>query len=214
MNHQWLMLRPASHTEFPCQLAPMQGGPRVTRQSVSEKHSKRLGSGLAGVMAAWLVPVFLLMSAGPGSAQSGCSATPLTEPHRRLIVCTGNFRMEIEPSVLARVVPRDGNFAPRAMLIENGGALIEEAPGSARTQIRTPHAIAAVRGTVYVVDVTATQTSVFVVEGQVRVRRTGFLGSAVRLGPNQGVDVSGRGPLEVKNWSTERITKLMARFGR
>jgi ferric-dicitrate binding protein FerR (iron transport regulator) len=70
-----------------------------------------------------------------------------------------------------------------------------------------------VRGTKWAVDVQGGKTSVFVVRGQVGVRRPAN-SAAVVLGSGQGVDVApGGGTLEVKRWKPARVTALMARLG-
>ncbi|MEM9105955.1 MAG: FecR domain-containing protein, partial [Pseudomonadota bacterium] len=91
--------------------------------------------------------------------------------------------------------------------------LIEVAPDSGDFQIQTPHAIAAVRGTVYVVDVSADQTDVFVVEGEVSVSRADG-SDPVELTAGLGVDVLPGEPLVVRQWPEERVRNLLARFGR
>jgi FecR protein len=97
----------------------------------------------------------------------------------------------------------------------SGKALLIEVPpksGGNKFQVITPQAIAAVRGTKWVVDVAADKTSVFVVRGRVGVgRRTGS--HSVTLRPGEGVDVEPGGPLTVKRWAPARVSALMARLG-
>jgi ferric-dicitrate binding protein FerR (iron transport regulator) len=131
-----------------------------------------------------------------------------------LLDCGGGLKIELEPSVRIKVFMRSGDAPPRALKLEGGGALIDVVPGSKQTQIRTPHAIAAVRGTVYAVDVSREVTSVFVVRGIVEVRKANGSDASVRLGPGQGVDVSAETPLKVATWPTDRAARLLARFGR
>jgi len=76
----------------------------------------------------------------------------------------------------------------------------------------TPQAIAAVRGTKWAVDAEGAKTSIFVVEGRVRVARPAGRGSVV-LGAGDGVDVEPSGDLIVKRWPPARVTALMARLG-
>jgi hypothetical protein len=107
---------------------------------------------------------------------------------------------------------RDGHIdgielSSKALLIE-----VPKRAGAGRFKVLTPQAIAAVRGTRWAVDVVGTKTSVFVADGRVGVsRRRG--GSAVVLGPGDGVDVEATGTLEVKRWGQPRIDALMARLG-
>ena len=95
-------------------------------------------------------------------------------------------------------------------------ALLLDAPkqkGSGRFQVITPQAIAAVRGTRWAVDVQASRTSVFVVNGSVSVRRPSG-DRSVTLNAGDGVDADDSGgPLEVKHWSRARVSALLARFG-
>jgi ferric-dicitrate binding protein FerR (iron transport regulator) len=95
------------------------------------------------------------------------------------------------------------------------GALLLEVPkksGGKQFQVITPQAIAAVRGTKWAVDAVENKTSVFVVNGQVAVRRRAD-GQNVTLRPGDGVDVDGAGPMTVKRWPSARVAALMARLG-
>ena len=80
-------------------------------------------------------------------------------------------------------------------------------------QITTPHAIAAVRGTRWVVDVTPKQSSTLVLAGAVEVRRLrAAKGALLRVG--EGADVGpANGPVVVKRWGKKRVDALLARFG-
>jgi hypothetical protein len=95
-------------------------------------------------------------------------------------------------------------------------ALLLDAPtqrAGHRFEVRTPQAIAAVRGTKWAVDAAATTTSVLVLGGQVTVRRRAGRDRVV-LGPGEGVDVAaGAGPLTVKRWPEARVAALLARLG-
>lgn len=171
-------------------------------------------SPIAGLLAAVLFAVALPHWAQPASAQSSCQVSDLTQPSRRMLDCGGGFRIEFEPSVRIRVFVGAGGRPPRALELEGGGALIEVLPGSRPTEIRTPHAIAAVRGTVYAVDVAPDMTSVLVVRGMVEVRKATGEAMSVRLGPGQGVDVSAGTPLKATTWPAARAARLLARLGR
>jgi ferric-dicitrate binding protein FerR (iron transport regulator) len=158
--------------------------------------------------------ITLQLGAEPAWAQTSCSVSDLTAPSRRLLDCGGGFRIEFEPSVRIKASARAGERPPRAVTLLGGAALIEVVPGSLATQIRTPHAIAAVRGTVYAIEVLPDMTSVLVVQGSVEVRKTTGEAESVRLGPGQGVDVSAETPLTVKTWPAARVARLLARLGR
>jgi hypothetical protein len=101
-----------------------------------------------------------------------------------------------------------------AVELDGKALLIEVAPKSdgSKFRVMTPQAIAAVRGTKWVVDVSEGKTSVFVVNGRVGVgRRTSS--HVVTLGAGDGVDVQLLGPLTVKRWPPARVSALMARLG-
>jgi ferric-dicitrate binding protein FerR (iron transport regulator) len=70
-----------------------------------------------------------------------------------------------------------------------------------------------VRGTVWAVDVTAAQTSVFVAEGVVEVGKAQG-GETVQLRAGEGVDVQPAAPLRVNRWGEVRAKGLLGRFGR
>ncbi len=95
-------------------------------------------------------------------------------------------------------------------------ALLVDAPrqrGKRRFQVTTPQAIAAVRGTKWVVDAQQSRTSVLVLRGRVAVRRPGGAGQVV-LGPGDGVDVEpGTAALITKRWPQPRVDALLARLG-
>jgi hypothetical protein len=146
-------------------------------------------------------------------AQQSCAWSNVTNPVRQIISCGESFTVEREPEAKVTIFERANDAPPRAIELENGAILIEVTPGSQPTQIRTPHAIAAVRGTTYVVDASASRTSVFVVEGRVVVSKQADA-STVSLGAGDGVDVDDGTPLAVVAWNAARVTALLARFGR
>ena len=146
-------------------------------------------------------------------AQTTCTWTTLQDPVRQVIRCGEKFTIEREASAGLSIVERSGDAPPRAVDLQNGAALIDLTSGAAPTQIRTPHAIAAVRGTTYIVDAGPAATSVFVIEGQVDVRKQTDA-STVKLGPGEGVDVAPDEPLAVVTWGAARVTALLDRFGR
>ncbi|WP_244614943.1 FecR family protein [Pukyongiella litopenaei] len=137
-----------------------------------------------------------------------------TEPARQVMTCDGTLIVEREPGTSMTIDERAGAAPPRAIEIEGGAILIDVQPGTAPTQIRTPHAIAAVRGTTYVVDAGAQRTSVFVIAGRVEVRKLDDGSDTVQLRPGQGTDVTATDRLEVKRWDADRAARLLARFGR
>ena len=110
----------------------------------------------------------------------------------------------------------DSDREAEAAEVTERGILVELPPGRGRVrfQIRTPHAIASVRGTVWATDVSAARTSVFVQRGAVGVAPQASRRSVV-LNPGEGVDVeAGTAVPEVKRWGPQRAAALLARFGR
>ncbi len=158
-----------------------------------------------------------VLAALPASAQvpPNCEVATASDPDRQVLSCDFGVIIELEAAAsMGFVSVGTGETAP-AIDLQGGAALIEAEPGEGRPQIRTPHAIAAVRGTVYIVDVTAEQTSVFVVEGEVEVTEIGADGTPVRLGAGDGIDVGATdSPLTVRPWPDDRAATLLARFGR
>lgn len=121
--------------------------------------------------------------------------------------------MEREPSADVKIFKRRGESPPHRIELLGGGLLVTVTPGAAQPQIRTPHAIAAVRGTTYVVDAAQESTSIFVIEGSVAVSKTE--GEAVvTLGPGDGIDVRKDEALTAAPWPAARAAELLGRFGR
>jgi hypothetical protein len=158
----------------------------------------------------------LLLLTGSATAQPaglGCNAQQaalgtqtLRCPTAITIVAESGAKFEL------RDRNRDGHvdsveLSNKALLLE-----VPKKPGRARFDVVTPQAIAAVRGTKWTVDAEGAKTSVFVVEGRVRVARSAGRGSVV-LGAGDGVDVEPSGDLIVKRWPPARVTALMARLG-
>ncbi|WP_300037727.1 FecR family protein [uncultured Roseobacter sp.] len=145
-------------------------------------------------------------------AFAGCVASGSGAVDR--LTCGTGFVLEKAPGSELTLVPRPGDAPPRTLELLDGAILIEVEPGTRPTQIRTPNAIAAVRGTTYVVEVTAAQTSVFVIDGEVSVRRVSDAARTVRLRAGQGVDVSDSRFTDALRWPDRRVRALLSRFGR
>jgi FecR protein len=147
--------------------------------------------------------------------ETGCLLQPTGTPPRQIIRCGAGLTVEAAAGAEYTLVDHDRDGVPDAAT-HRGGALLLNAParsGKRSFRVHTPQAIAAVRGTEWAMDVGAGRTAVFVVSGQVSVRRP--RGPAVGVGPGEGVDVEpGRSPLQVRRWSAERAAALLARFGR
>ncbi len=155
---------------------------------------------------------------GTASAQSnksGCALEPIGGTSRQLLRCQGGLTIIAESGARYTLTDRNRDGKADAARLQSKALLLDFAQGSSGTgfQVSTPQAIAAVRGTKWAVDVASGKTSVFVVRGQVTVRRP-VASAGVLLGPGQGVDVDqGTGALTVKRWPAARVSALMARFG-
>jgi ferric-dicitrate binding protein FerR (iron transport regulator) len=156
------------------------------------------------------------VSLGPGAASAqtqGCSVTTLTDPPRQVFRCGGGLTVSAERDAAVRFIDNNRDGRPEAAEVTSRGVLVESAPRRRSFQILTPHAIASVRGTVWAVDVTAAQTSVFVAEGVVEVGKAQG-GETVQLRAGEGVDVQPAAPLRVNRWGEVRAKGLLGRFGR
>lgn len=163
--------------------------------------------------ATFLAALFWIIMVWTQVAQSCEISNSETNPPLQMIACGNAVKIEREPTAELRIDKRSNDPAPRVIQVQGGAILINVSPGNAPTQVTTPHAIATVRGTTYIVDVGPKQTSVFVLEGGVDVKRRNDA-STVTLNAGEGVDASPDEPLSVKKWGSERVTALLARFGR
>jgi len=165
-----------------------------------------------------LLPLlFFCILADTASAQNnGCVVQAATSPQRQVLRCRDGLTIEAEPGSTFSLVDRNRDTVPDAVNLQGRAVLIDAPPRALRQgfQVQTPQAIAAVRGTQWVVDVSTGKTAVFVVSGRVSVRRT-TNARGVNLGPGEGVDVDqGSAPLVVRRWPAPRASALLARFGR
>ncbi len=145
-------------------------------------------------------------------------------PSEKILRCGSNLTVRSAPNTRYRLTNPDNRRQPTGARLDSGALMIEFTPNEGRRDFRilTPHAITAVRGTRWAVEVGPGQTSTLVISGAVEVmRRNSRRGTApgaqesVVLGAGEGVDVSaGTGPLMAKRWAQTRIDALMARFGR
>jgi ferric-dicitrate binding protein FerR (iron transport regulator) len=156
------------------------------------------------------VGVLAVLMAAPAQAQSpaGCKVTALTDPPREVLRCGSGLKVEAEQGAQYRLVDQN------KLEVTSRAVLIDVAPGRrGGFQVLTPHAIASVRGTLYVVDVKEGQSDVFVSRGRVGVQNRST-SEATALAPGEGSDVIPGKPLDAHKWAAERVRKLMARFGR
>lgn len=159
--------------------------------------------------------VALLLAGGAAQSEipANCTLTALTDPPRQMLSCGGSLVIELEPGTVLRYTD-DGDGMPERMLLDQGSILIDVEPGTAAPQIRTPHAIAAVRGTVFTVEAGPTSTAIFVQSGTVDVQSRLGRRSTATLVPGQGVDVTPRQSITVRQWPQTRAAGVLARFGR
>ena len=164
-----------------------------------------------------------------------CTVTQRTDPPRRVFRCPG-FTFEVEAGADASVAEGAGTTdTPNAVRQEGGAILFDSGGKRVPFTVRTPHAIASVRGTTFAVEVTPEATAVLVVEGFVTVTRLAD-GVSETLGAGLGADVSARAsgttlesgvtpmvprqpadplsPLDGHAWPQRRTDALLARFGR
>ncbi|MEM9576240.1 MAG: FecR family protein [Pseudomonadota bacterium] len=165
--------------------------------------------GPAALVLGWGLAVLPLTA----TAEADCAWRTITDPVRQVITCGTGLTVEREADTAITLFERAGDDPPSVIEISNGAILIEVQPGSLPTQIRTPHAIAAVRGTTYVVDARGDSTSVFVIEGVVSVSKSDAA-TEVTLEAGEGIDVFPDFPLETTQWSADKANDLLARFGR
>lgn len=170
---------------------------------------RRLGGAIFAltVLFALIAPKFALAQTSP---LAGCAPGEAGDPPRAVFTCANGLVLEAETAARLRVV-QDGGSEATAV---RAGAVLVTVPDGEPFQIRTPHAIASVRGTVFAVAVGEDATAVFVAEGEVGVVSV-MGGAPVTLEAGEGVDVeAGATSLDVRQWSAERAAALLARFGR
>jgi hypothetical protein len=161
--------------------------------------------------------ISLAMIASPAMAQVPGCVGDAPRAGRQILHCNGDFTIELEQGADFHFRNPPGTNAPASAEVHGGAVLISH-PATTRArpelQILTPQAVASVRGTTFIVDVANARTSVFVVDGTVVVARR-VASMAVILHRGDGVDVDeGTGPLQRKHWKPNRVTALLARFGR
>jgi hypothetical protein len=162
-----------------------------------------------------LVSMIGMDVASAQSVGAGCVLERVLLTGQQTLRCEPGVTIIAEGGARYTLVDRDKNGRVDAANLGSKALLIDAPKARGRTsfQVITPQAIAAVRGTKWAVDVDASRTSVFVVRGNVAVRRH-TAGRGVTLGPGEGVDVdTGTGPLTVKRWPPERAAALLARLG-
>jgi ferric-dicitrate binding protein FerR (iron transport regulator) len=161
-----------------------------------------------------MLGVALLPAFAKAQSAVGCRVEALTNPPRDVLRCGAGLTLEAEKGTKYKVIDKDRDGRPESVEVSGGAVLVDVAPGRrGGFQVLTPHAIASVRGTLYVVDVKAEQSDVFVSRGKVGVGNRSTSESTT-LSPGQGSDVIPGKPLDAHVWAAERVRRLMARFGR
>jgi hypothetical protein len=136
-------------------------------------------------------------------------------PPEKILRCGDNLVVRAAHGTIYHPLEQQGNRQPKAVQLDDGALMIEFHPREGRRnfQILTPHAIAAVRGTKWAVEVSPARTSTLVISGTVAVSRPQAR-QTVFLKPGEGADVSSEGgPIVVKRWAEKRVQALLARFG-
>ncbi len=180
--------------------------------SLSVRFFRSASTLLVSLVLAWLGCTNIALSQ---TSSTGCVLERVGGTARTILRCRDGLTITVEDGAryTLRDRNRDGSVDTVNLLRK---ALLLDAPlnrTEPRFQVVTPLAIAAVRGTKWVVDVVAGKTSVFVIGGSVVVQRSAA-GNGVLLGSGDGVDVEpGTGPLTVKRWPAARVSALLARFG-
>ena len=176
--------------------------------------SRHVAKSRFAVVALAAACVFGLASTLPALAQSReCELVADDQnPPEQILRCGDWLTLRSAHGTVYRPV---GGARPTAVRVDEGAVMTEFHPSRAHRsfQILTPNAIAAVRGTKWVVEVSAERSSTFVISGSVAVRRP-HAAQRVVLTEGEGVDVSSDpGPLTVKHWAEKRVQALLARFG-
>ena len=168
----------------------------------------------------WLVAMagaLWLSASAHGFAQpAGCTlVADDRNPSEKILRCGDTLTIRNAPGTRYRLTGQHGPQAPTGVRLDSGALLIEFTPSDRQKnfQILTPHAIAAVRGTRWAVDVEHGNTATLVLSGAVAVTSPRAPRGAL-LNPGEGADVTaGTRDIVVKRWGQKRVDALLARFG-
>ena len=173
------------------------------------------------IFATIVVATALVGSALAGSkialaAGGACSLVPNErDPSEKTLQCGQQLTVHPAHGTSYQPLYKRGQQLPAAIQLNSGALLIEFHPDSPQMkfQILTPLAIAAVRGTKWAMEVSASRTSTVVLEGAVAVTNR-RLNQYVVLTEGRGVDISeGDTSLTQKQWGEARVRALLSRFG-
>lgn len=166
-----------------------------------------------GALAALIVTASLGLSSAQAQTGEACPMSYGSDPPRAIYICASGLLIEAEaPDGIHLQLPSvvEGTTSVE---VTDRAVWIEVDPGGGSFQIATPHAIAAVRGTIFVVDAAPDGTDVFVVEGVVTVSRPDGT-EDVTLEAGDGVTFRDDDRTPVRQWPNERVAALWARFAR
>jgi hypothetical protein len=145
----------------------------------------------------------------------GCKLLPDDrDPSVKILRCGDDLTLRIAANTDYQLTGQQGQGLPKGAQLKSGALMIDFKPSARQRnfQILTPHAIAAVRGTTWAVEVTPAQSSTLAVSGSVEVTRPNRSRGVV-LHAGEGADVTaGTGPITVKRWGEKRVQALLARF--
>jgi hypothetical protein len=171
---------------------------------------------IASTSALALLLFFLVLVPLRAALADACVLQPdRHSPSDQVLVCGADLKVQPEPGTIYRPSDPGRDGPPASVELESGALLIDFLASEKQRdfQILTPLAIASVRGTRWAVEARFGRTSVLVLRGAVSVSRRNAA-PALLLRPGEGVDVRSDGSaLEVTQWSSERVSALMARFG-
>jgi ferric-dicitrate binding protein FerR (iron transport regulator) len=187
--------------------------PQLPKHRLACSRSRRLWPSAARVV---LILGAMSLDSGFASAQNkACVLEP--QQHDRsakVLRCGSNVTIRSAAGTEYRIIKELTNEGAGAVRLDAGALLLKVEPRAApRTfQILTPHAVAAVRGTTWAVEVSAVRTSTLVLSGAVRLTpRNSRRGRILRSG--EGADLtSGEDSIIVKRWPAKRVEALVARF--
>jgi ferric-dicitrate binding protein FerR (iron transport regulator) len=190
---------------------------RKAGRSDTMKQTQGARATLVALMTALIATVSGALAPALGQP-AGCTlVADDRNPKEKMLRCGDALTIRAAANSKYQRAGETGQSPPTEVRLESGALLIDFKPSErARNfQILTPHAIAAVRGTRYAVEVTPARSSTLVLEGEVEVSRArDGQRSARRLGVGQGADVTAKpGPVVVQRWDKKRVDALLARFG-
>jgi len=172
---------------------------------------------------AWLVrtlrravtAVFLVgLQTAPSLAACVLRIDP-ADSERKILECGDDLIVRAARDTTFHEIIAPGEPNPTAIALQKGAVSVQFRAGASRNgfEVRTPRAIAAVRGTRWVVEADAVRTSVFVLSGEVSVTES-KLGRTVMLGRGQGVDITDEADSGASQaWPQERVRELLSRVG-